>query len=412
MMKDLLISYYNLEILDKEVVDLPYKDFLISQYAIEVLDKEVVDLPYKDLFIASFNIEIISKYIPESTRVFYAFNGEVKESTDYVERQVLLYDQISLLPINECTSVSGTFYLTAENKKSFLMCKDDVLGESYNYLIIADMQPFLVETYGMIESNPGISAKDIKDKNPIANFDGIYWIKPSGYIQAVQVYCDMTTQGGGWTLCARWDRDFPSGIRCLSLGALRNLINQQDLIYTNTPCSSQCSTLNIIPMISDGARLFMHVSLDINDTHWKFIYFSEIYQCILDNPDNIFNPDLDTNYTVSAGGTIVRTSVNIKNRWFDYQFNYPLLSRNAGSQDYYLSSGPGLAMFTVGGNYGAAYCSHNETDCRDPRSPRVLWGFYGKDGSLLNSGTTGPLVGTNCSATTKAYCRFNLMFIR
>ena len=39
------------------------KDLLISYYNLEILDKEVVDLPYKDLFIASFNIEIISYFV-------------------------------------------------------------------------------------------------------------------------------------------------------------------------------------------------------------------------------------------------------------------------------------------------------------------------------------------------------------
>ena len=39
MMKDLLISYYNLEILDKEIVDLPYKDLFISNFNIEIISK-------------------------------------------------------------------------------------------------------------------------------------------------------------------------------------------------------------------------------------------------------------------------------------------------------------------------------------------------------------------------------------
>jgi hypothetical protein len=54
---------------------------------------------------------------------------------------------------------------------------------------------------GLTQSNPGTSAYQIKSDHP-SSVDGLYWISNANINNGTpfQIYADMTTDGGGWTL--------------------------------------------------------------------------------------------------------------------------------------------------------------------------------------------------------------------
>ena len=67
------------------------------------------------------------------------------------------------------------------------------LQNIYKYL------QFFQAILGGSELNPGQSCKDILAANNIGAVSGTFWIKPASSEQ-FQVYCDLESHGGGWTL--------------------------------------------------------------------------------------------------------------------------------------------------------------------------------------------------------------------
>lgn len=285
--------------------------------------------------------------------------------------------------------------------------------------------------YGSTVSDPGtsftaptnpITCKTLKDGNSSLT-DGVYSIDPDGDggASSFSAYCDMTTQGGGWTLVIKYDRDqATAGNYALPSGTGRSAINISDLQDLNVS-GNLASSQDIRPFIKGGATHFMHVTTAPGSSSYTHTYFSDIYISTRILPDNLFDPNLDTNDAEAISGSAGAWSSGSGTNWYESDFSLMSNSQTSGSvgsANTAIFGGEGNAMWTNGSREGAVYSSGVSTagGLDGHTNPKVQWGFLGKDGTQQTYGGTIH-VGTYCnSGLTAGECqpvsRMNLMFVR
>ncbi len=139
-------------------------------------------------------------------------------------------------------SVGGTSD-ACDNSNAGALRTDATTGRTE--LCIANTWRAFAFAIGSDAMHPGYSCDDILRKGSSFG-DGVYWIDPDR-TGAYQVWCDMTTDGGGWTLLLKTDGNRTPLNYTDALWTDRNLLNETD-VSTDTTAPSKYESFTDLPL--------------------------------------------------------------------------------------------------------------------------------------------------------------------
>lgn len=309
---------------------------------------------------------------------------------------------------------------------------------------------------------------------------GALWIDPNRFANGAaaspfQCYCDMQTQGGGWTLIIKYDNNLTST-------SARDLQRAGGQSYTNTnqmnnlqAQGARYATINARDILTvdtaytHGGKYMMHATSSsgtiTNPSHYtghsftNFVagsdvatgngtttsfspIFSRFHNNIRTTPANLWNTT--AGWITNSGGGASTSTVQYydqagdiatygggvfyalgndpdnPNEQIDGTAGFdtntsPSGNNSAARQD----NADGQSMFTCVNREGSVYCSgtNNGPSVTGHQSPKFNWGFQSRDGTSQTYGYGSYAIGTPCgtpitTASRRPRHRMNYMFVR
>ena len=294
--------------------------------------------------------------------------------------------------------------------------------------------------------------------------EGPLWLKPAVFANTnasqspFRVWCDMTTQGGGWTLSIKYDREQATNARySLERNGGREYFNHLGL-STLEPNGELYETLNIRDLIRGaafigdgtyGGKWMMHACTEqisgtnrasytgsdfnttgvassvVNVAGTQTLSFSPIFSRIHKNietdPDRLWDTEgsavtnsSDPNSSVAqdyqnagdiaqyGGGVFYRLgedATSPSTQFIDTNSSQTDSTSDNGARVLRQDEADGNYMFSVASREGGVYCSGtNQTgSLAGHNSPKFQWGFYSKDGTQQTYGHGNHTMGTHCN---------------
>lgn len=177
-----------------------------------------------------------------STKMCY-LNNETRRSKpeDYLENQGVIYFEV--INSNFVRENLGRWSRQLNKSISHNPGSNETINQS--------------EKIGSNSSSPGDSCKHIRESRDSLE-DGEYWIDPEKNGNPLKVFCDMTTDGGGWLLVAnlvtinstptekwtaetsfRWISNFANNKMGITLSAMKELRSHLSFTQLRFHCSKQ-----------------------------------------------------------------------------------------------------------------------------------------------------------------------------